>query len=159
MSDPELDATVQMWSHRCQMPNVGELLLSTSRLHHCSGRGWQNAGSCSTCPLTVYIYIFFLLSLFILFLQSCLLISSYQAGLLCWVIPSQAQNLVFVFAELHEVHASHFFQPVEVLLNSSPAPQYINCSLQFGVVHKFAESILHPIIQVINKYLGFDAVV
>lgn len=85
--------------------------------------------------------------------------SSYQAGLLCWVIPFQAQDLVFVFAELHDVRASHFFQPVEVLLNISPAPQYINCSLQFGVVHKFAESILHPVIQVIDKYLGFDALV
>lgn len=62
------------------------------------------------------------------------------------VIPSQMQNFAFVFAKLQQV------------LNSAArdSPEREHCSpvfpplAQFGIIHKFAEDMFCPIIQVVN---------
>lgn len=51
-------------------------------------------------------------------------------------IPSPIQDFAFSIPELREVYISQFLQPVVVPLNSSPALQCVDYSLQFGIIHQ-----------------------
>ena len=62
------------------------------------------------------------------------------------MIPSQAQDFALAFADLHEVPLSPFLQSVHIPLKSSPALHCSDSSTQSDVVHKHADSALHPVI-------------
>lgn len=67
------------------------------------------------------------------------------------MIPSQMQDFVFAFVELHDIPVRPFLQPVKVPLNSSPALQCADCSPQFGVICTLVENAVCPISQVISE--------
>lgn len=64
-----------------------------------------------------------------------------------WCRASKIYHIALAVVELDQVLVCPFLQPVWVPLNSSLVLQ-IDCTLQFAVVSKVAESALPPIIQV-----------
>lgn len=64
-----------------------------------------------------------------------------------WVIPMQVQEFIFLFAVLHEIPFSPFFQPVEIPLNISTTLWFINCFSEFFLSSKLAENVFCLIIQ------------
>lgn len=66
-------------------------------------------------------------------------------------LPLQEEDSAFPFAELREIPSGSFLRPLNVLLNSSTTRLCISHPSQFSVACKFAEGMLGPIIQVINK--------
>lgn len=86
---------------------------------------------------------------------SAKMLSSWLAPNLYWVVhgvvPPQAQDFTLPLAELHEVRVCPFLQPVVVPLNGGTTVWYISDSSQSCNIHKLAESVLSPVIQVINE--------
>lgn len=78
------------------------------------------------------------------FLQSCF---PAPACPVVWDCPCQRQGFAF---ELHEVPAIPLLQLVGIHLPSSSVFQCIGCSPWFGIIYELGESVLCPIIPVIN---------
>lgn len=61
------------------------------------------------------------------------------------------QDVALSLVELHGVHMGPTLQFVKVPLDGIPSQQCINCTIQFGFIHKFADSTLSPTIYLINE--------
>lgn len=59
--------------------------------------------------------------------------------LLCRMTPAQGLDLALACADVLELLASLFLQPVQDPLNSSPALQHFRCIPQFSSYHRFSE--------------------
>lgn len=56
------------------------------------------------------------------------------------IVSSQAQDLIFVFVEFHEVHINPFIQSVEVLLNGSSVLPSLELSPDLTRLHPISSS-------------------
>ncbi|KAK4822061.1 hypothetical protein QYF61_008870 [Mycteria americana] len=67
------------------------------------------------------------------------------------VIVTQVQDLALSLVKFHTIGPSPLIQPVQIPLQSLPTLQQINTPAQLGVVCKFTEGALDPLIQIIDK--------
>ncbi|GAB0204449.1 hypothetical protein GRJ2_002910500 [Grus japonensis] len=74
------------------------------------------------------------------------------------VVVTQVQDLALSLVESHTIGLGPLIQPVQIPLQSLPALKQINAPAQLGVVCKFTEGALDPLIQIIDKGDGRDAV-
>ena len=63
----------------------------------------------------------------------------------------QMQDLALIFVELHEVHLGTLLEPVEVSLGSISSLRLVDCTTEFGVIHRFAEGALNPTVNVTHE--------
>ncbi|KAJ7403659.1 hypothetical protein WISP_149712 [Willisornis vidua] len=64
---------------------------------------------------------------------------------------SKVQDLALGRVKLHPIGISPCLQPIQVPLQSSPAFQQVDTPSQFGVICKFANDGLNPLIQIFDK--------
>ena len=67
------------------------------------------------------------------------------------VVVPQVQDLALGLVEPHTVGLSPSVQPTQIPLQSPPTLKHINAHTEFGVVCKFCEGALNPLIQIIDK--------
>ncbi|KAJ7414467.1 hypothetical protein BTVI_40977 [Pitangus sulphuratus] len=72
------------------------------------------------------------------------------------VVVAKMQDPALGLVESHTVGFSPSTQPVQVPLQSPPTLQHIDSPPQLGVIFKFANGRLHPLIQIINKDIKQD---
>jgi len=67
-----------------------------------------------------------------------------QPVLIPGVALTQVQDTTFDHVEPHEVHTGSLPEPVKIPLDGIPSLRRVECSMQLGVVNKFAEGALNP---------------
>ncbi|KAJ7406256.1 hypothetical protein WISP_134969 [Willisornis vidua] len=72
------------------------------------------------------------------------------------VVVAKVQHLALGLFEPHTVGFGPSIQPVQVPLHSNPAFQQIDTPPRLGVICKFANGALNPLIQIINKDIEQD---
>ncbi|KAK4832009.1 hypothetical protein QYF61_020447 [Mycteria americana] len=136
--------------------------------HQCQVQGHDHFPSAAghTIPVTSQDAIGLLGHLGTLLAHIQLAVSQHPQVLFCWaafqplfpkpvalhgVVVTQAQDLALGLVKPHTIDLGPSIQPVQVPLQSLPTLKQINTPTQLGVICKLTESVLDPLIQIIDK--------
>lgn len=82
---------------------------------------------------------------------SAMLFFSWSPPACAGAVPPPGLHLAFAFVGLHEVSVGPFLQPIPVPLKGGTTARCIGHCFQFSTTCRFAECVLWPFVQVINR--------